>query len=87
MRGIFGVFAILFMILSPAVLAGEADVVAVEVAKQRDGKYRFDVTVRHADEGWEHKPTAGTSSGRMARCSARGSCCIRMSTSSRSPAR
>lgn len=54
MRGIFGVFAILFMILSPAVLAGEADVVAVEVAKQRDGKYRFDVTVRHADEGWEH---------------------------------
>ncbi|MFQ5959123.1 MAG: hypothetical protein ACE5LF_07130 [Alphaproteobacteria bacterium] len=37
-----------------AALAGEADVLAVEVAKERAGVYRFDVTVRHADDGWEH---------------------------------
>lgn len=35
------------------VLAGEADVVGVEVSAQ-GGTYRFDVTVRHADEGWDH---------------------------------
>ncbi len=34
--------------------AGEADVVGVEVTKQSDGRFRFDVTVRHADEGWDH---------------------------------
>lgn len=38
---------------SPA-MAGEADVLAVEVTKQGSGVYRFDVTVRHADEGWDH---------------------------------
>jgi len=54
MRGIFGVSAILLMILGPAALAGEADVVDVEVTKQGEGQFRFDVTVRHADEGWEH---------------------------------
>ncbi len=35
-------------------MAGEADVVDVEVAKQGEGEFRFDVTVRHADEGWDH---------------------------------
>ena len=35
------------------VLAGEADVVGVEVSAQ-GGTYRFNVTVRHADEGWDH---------------------------------
>lgn len=33
---------------------GEADVVKVEVAKEGSGSYRFDVSVRHADEGWNH---------------------------------
>lgn len=33
--------------------AGEADVVAVEVTPAGEG-YRFSVTIRHADEGWEH---------------------------------
>ncbi len=54
MRGILGVFAILLMILCPAAMAGEADVVDVEVTKRGDGQFRFEVTVRHADEGWEH---------------------------------
>jgi len=34
--------------------AGEADVVDVRVQMQANGSYRFDATVRHADEGWDH---------------------------------
>jgi hypothetical protein len=34
--------------------AGEADVVGVEARQSADGTWRFDVTVRHADEGWDH---------------------------------
>ena len=37
----------------PAV-AGSADVVAVRVTSTGPELYRFDVTVRHADTGWEH---------------------------------
>ena len=32
---------------------GEADVIAVKAQKSGDS-YRFDVTVRHADTGWDH---------------------------------
>jgi hypothetical protein len=39
--------------LAPA-QAGQADVIAAKPAKAADGTYRFDVTVRHADAGWEH---------------------------------
>lgn len=35
------------------VLAGEADVVGAEAFRTAEG-WRFEVTVRHADEGWEH---------------------------------
>ena len=34
--------------------AGEADVVAVTVKKSSNGVYRFDVTVKHGDTGWQH---------------------------------
>ncbi len=34
--------------------AGEADVVKVGIAAESGGAYRFRVTVRHNDEGWEH---------------------------------
>lgn len=34
--------------------AGKADVISVGYAVAADGTYRFDVTVRHADAGWEH---------------------------------
>ncbi|CAN0592823.1 unnamed protein product [Laminaria digitata] len=37
-----------------AVHAGEADVTDVQVHQASDGSWRFDVTVRHADEGWDH---------------------------------
>lgn len=39
---------------SSPVFAGEADVIAVDITKVEADVYRFTVTVRHADEGWEH---------------------------------
>ncbi len=37
-----------------AAMAGEADVVKVAVRETTPGTFRFDVSVRHGDEGWEH---------------------------------
>ena len=34
--------------------AGEADVVSVQAVPEGEGRWRFHVTVRHADEGWDH---------------------------------
>ena len=49
--------AVLILALSglagPA-LAGEVEVVDARAAEASDGSYRFDVALRHADEGWEH---------------------------------
>lgn len=48
------VAAIVFFAVSPvASWAGEADVVKV-VASPEGGKWRFHVSVAHADSGWEH---------------------------------
>ncbi|OOZ35932.1 hypothetical protein BOW51_09630 [Solemya velesiana gill symbiont] len=52
MRSLF-LTPILFLMTS-AGLAGEADVVDVRVTALGDGEYRFDVTLRHSDEGWGH---------------------------------
>ena len=38
--------------------AGEADVVDAKILRATDGTYRFDVTVLHADEGWDHYANA-----------------------------
>lgn len=35
-------------------LAGPAEVLAVEVQAEAAGTWRFSVTVRHADAGWDH---------------------------------
>ena len=35
-------------------VAGDVDVEAVSFEQENDGSYRFDVTLRHADTGWEH---------------------------------
>ena len=43
----------LAFLLASGVLAGESDVVAAKAQKSGDN-WRFDVTVRHADTGWEH---------------------------------
>ncbi|MDP6707429.1 MAG: hypothetical protein QF893_13880 [Alphaproteobacteria bacterium] len=46
--------SILSMLVVAGAQAGEADVVAVKVTKNGERIYRFDVTVRHGDKGWEH---------------------------------
>lgn len=48
-----GLILIGMLFFPMVVLAGEADVVKVAVERQGD-RYSFDVTVRHADEGWQH---------------------------------
>ena len=40
------------LLITPA-LAGEVDVIDVKMKKQ-DSSYRFDVTLRHDDTGWDH---------------------------------
>ncbi len=44
----------LLLLWTGAASAGEADVVAVEAAQEGAGTWRFDVTVAHGDEGWDH---------------------------------
>ncbi len=40
--------------IAAAALAGEADVVGVKASPNGGGQWRFDVTVRHDDKGWDH---------------------------------
>ena len=80
---------ILFVLaLVPAVaVAGEADVLDVKATKSAAGTYDFDVTVRHADTGWDHyadKWDVVAPDGTP--CWGRGSCSIPTKASSRSPA-
>jgi hypothetical protein len=49
-----GWLVILLSLVAGSAQAGEADVVDVEVMRAADGTWRFDVTVRHADTGWDH---------------------------------
>ena len=54
-RGLAVMACGLLMILAPlAANAGEADIVGVKIIKEDTGTYRFDVSVRHGDEGWKH---------------------------------
>jgi hypothetical protein len=46
--------ALALVLLAPAALAGEADVVAAEAHCSEHRACRFVVTVRHGDEGWKH---------------------------------
>ena len=45
--------SILTLVANSPVLASDADVLAVEISKS-GSNYRFDVTVRHDDAGWDH---------------------------------
>lgn len=46
-------FAILLLLPAMAI-AGEADVVKIDVEARGARLYKFDVTVAHKDEGWDH---------------------------------
>ncbi len=52
MRGIWMFVAT--ALLPAAASAGEADVIDARAERAADGTFRFSVTVRHADEGWDH---------------------------------
>ncbi len=55
MRAIVATLIVLFVMADPASsLAGEADVVKATAQMESGGTWRFRVTVRHADEGWDH---------------------------------
>ena len=47
-------FLILLCLAATSAHADFADVIRVEATATGNGHYRFDVTVRHADEGWDH---------------------------------
>ena len=47
------VLAITFLLVSKQAYAGEADIVDVKAQLNTTG-WNFEVTVRHADEGWDH---------------------------------
>ena len=53
MNSIKMLFASLLLIAA-TVHAGEADVIEVNAKAAKEGVYSFNVTVRHADEGWKH---------------------------------
>lgn len=54
MRGFVAFLAAVGLGAAFAAHAGEADVVAARAVAEPKGTFRFDVTVRHADEGWDH---------------------------------
>jgi hypothetical protein len=54
MKSLLVLIAGLLAFLPAAALAGKADVVAAETALESDGTWRFRVTVRHDDKGWDH---------------------------------
>lgn len=43
-----------FLAISAPANAGEVDVVDVAITQSAPGVYRFDVTLLHDDEGWDH---------------------------------
>lgn len=45
-------------LVATAAQAGEADVVAATATKVSPNSYRFDVSVLHADSGWDHYANA-----------------------------
>jgi hypothetical protein len=54
MRPISILLALALLLAAPLALAGEADVLKVEARAAGSGAWRFDVTVAHADTGWDH---------------------------------
>ena len=50
--------SVFFVGFSGAAQAGEADIIAVKVEALGNDKYRFDVTVEHEDDGWDHYANA-----------------------------
>ncbi|MFT5509673.1 MAG: hypothetical protein ACI89J_002760 [Hyphomicrobiaceae bacterium] len=54
MRFWFALFAIWLVVTPSTLVAGEADIVKVQIRKSGAQTFSFDVTVRHGDTGWKH---------------------------------
>lgn len=52
-RTLWMICGLLVAAAAPA-MAGKADVLKVAVTSRPDGLFTFSVTLRHADEGWDH---------------------------------
>ena len=50
----YTILIVFLLFASTAAWAGEADVIEVEIKQTAENTYFFKVTVRHADEGWDH---------------------------------
>ena len=48
------ILTLAMLLLSTLAHSGESDVIAVKAKHSSQGIYRFDVTVQHADTGWDH---------------------------------
>lgn len=53
-RIVFFALFLLFSAVATNVYGGKADVTAVKIIPEKNGSYRFEVTVSHDDEGWDH---------------------------------
>ncbi|MDZ7802813.1 hypothetical protein [Thiohalophilus sp.] len=49
-----GIITISLLLLGTLVRAGEVEILQVELREQGSQSWRADVTLRHADTGWEH---------------------------------
>ncbi len=45
---------VLLLLTTPASTANQADVINVKASQADDKTWRFDVTLKHDDEGWDH---------------------------------
>ena len=54
MKKLLIVFGAIFLAYLPVIHAGEADVIKVDAKKAGKNTYHFNVTVSHADTGWDH---------------------------------
>ena len=54
MKALMKCFISIILGCSFTVIAGEVDVVKVEISAKGERHYRLDVTLKHADEGWDH---------------------------------
>lgn len=57
-RSRFFGFVLAPLLLTSSGLAGEADIVGATANLTAPNQFRFDVSVSHADEGWEHYAVA-----------------------------
>jgi hypothetical protein len=46
--------AVALFLATAVALAGEADVIGAKAARASDGTWRFDVTIRSNDKGWDY---------------------------------